>query len=85
MASLIVQSYTISNSFFRKLHGDGILDEHLKLRKNSTLLEELLDNKEKDPRKPKSGTRQSRAYYPVELPEEFTSVKINKKTCLVYR
>jgi hypothetical protein len=77
-------SYTISDSFFRKLHEDDILDEHLKLRKKSTLLEEL-DKEENDPRKPKAGTRRSRAYYPVEIPEEFTSVKINKTTCLVYR
>ena len=73
-----------SVSVARQLHEDNILDEHLKLRKKSSLIEEF-DKEETDPRKPKAGTRRSRSYYPVELPDEFKSVKIDKQVCFVYR
>ena len=70
---------------FRFLHKDGILDDHLLLTKKSPLDELNKEDLLADPRKPKSGTRRSRSYYPVTLPTELSSTEPNKGACYIYR
>jgi hypothetical protein len=70
---------------FRLLHKDGILDDHLWLTKKSPLDELNNEDPLADPRKPKSGTKRSRSYYPITLPIELSSTKPNKGICYVYR
>ena len=68
------------------LHRDDILDDHLLLRKKVSLFDDLIDeDSSENSRKPKSGTKRSRSYYPVQLPCQLTSTNLTSGPGYVYR
>ena len=69
--------------YVRVLHEANILDDHLKLKGTKQLKQ--LDVATSNPDGPQPGSEKRRAYYPIELSSQFSTVAINLDECFLYR